>query len=195
MQKHKNDIFSTFEGDNAESMMDDSFIKERLKKQDRMIFESVFTYYYSGLCAFACQFVQNRDLAEDLVQDFFVQFWTDCPHTEITGSLKTYFFSAIKNRSLDHLKHMRVRSNHSNYIHAIENIKTESYAFAESELMEIIERGMDLLQPRCRQIFRMSRFDGLSNKKIADCLKISQRTVELQISKALKALRQYLADQ
>jgi RNA polymerase sigma-70 factor, ECF subfamily len=174
--------------------MDDGFIKQRLKKQDRVIFESVFTYYYSGLCAFARQFVQNRELAEDLVQDFFVEFWTDCPDLEIAGSVKNYFFTAIKNRSLDHLKHLQVRARHNNYIHAVQNIRTESFTYAESELNEIIERAMKQLQPRCRQIFEMSRFKGLSNKKIAESLNISQRTVELQISKALKVMRQALSD-
>jgi RNA polymerase sigma-70 factor, ECF subfamily len=173
--------------------MDDSFIKERLRQQDRLIFESVFTYYYSGLCAFACQLVQNRDLAEDLVQDFFVQYWTDCKHTEIQGPIKAYFFTAIKNRALDHLKHMQVRTRHNNYIHAFQNVNTDFYAYAESELLEIIELGMQQLQPRCRQIFKMSRFEGLSNKKIAERLNISQRTVELQISNALKILRQHLS--
>jgi RNA polymerase sigma-70 factor (ECF subfamily) len=175
-----------------ENIMDDHFIKERLKSQDKSVFDSIFSYYYSGLCAFSYQFVQNRDVAEDLVQEFFVRFWTDCPSIEITGSLKSYFFTSVKNKSLDYLKHLQVRSKHKENYLSEQEVFSEFMEYAETELMDLIELELKKLQPRCQEIFRMSRFKGISNKEIAESLNLSQRTVELQISNALKVLKKEL---
>lgn len=173
--------------------MDETFIKQKLRNQDKNIFDSVFTYYYSGLCAFVYQFVQDRDASEDLVQDFFVSFWTDCPKLDISGSLKSYFFTSVKNRALDYLKHQQVKSQHKDYYLSIQDLTIESFEFAESELMELLDEALKKLQPRCRQIFELNRFNGKTNKEIAELLNISQRTVELQISNALKVLKKELS--
>lgn len=174
--------------------MEDKFIIDRLRAQDKKIFDAVFTYYYSGLCAFVYQYINDRDTVEDLVQDFFVKFWADSQRIEITGSLKAYLFSALRNSALDYLKHQQVKARFKDQYLATGDITSESYEYAESELMEIIDQQLLKLPPRCREIFTLSRFRGISNKEIAESLKISKRTVELQISNALKALKKALAD-
>jgi len=174
--------------------MDDKFIIERLHAQDKKIFDTVFTYYYSGLCAFVYQYINDRDAVEDLVQDFFVKFWTENQSLEITGSLKAYLFSSVKNSALDYLKHQQVKTKYKDQFLATNEITCESHEYAESELMEIIDQQLLKLPPRCREIFTLSRFKGISNKEIAESLNISKRTVELQISNALKALKKALAD-
>lgn len=174
--------------------MDENYIKKKLRSQDKVVFDFVFTYYYSGLCAFANQFVQNRDVAEDLIQDFFVHFWIECPKIEISGSLKSYFFSAVKNKTADYFKHVKVKNHYRELILSEQAVKTESSDHAEIELMALIKKGLKKLQPRCREIFILSRLNGKSNKEISEFFKISQRTVELQISNALKILRIELAE-
>ena len=174
--------------------MDDNYIKKRLQSQDKIAFDFVFTYYYSGLCLFVNQYVQDRDIAEDLVQDFFIHFWIDCPNINISGSLKSYFFSAVKNRSLDYIKHLEVEKQYKEHILSKSGEPSESYEYAETELMELIKIGLQKVQPRCREIFVLSRFKGKSNNEIAGVYKISQRTVELQISNALKVLKKELAN-
>jgi len=175
--------------------IDDQILIKGLKEKNKVIFDLVFTFYYSGLCAFANRFVNNRGAAEDIVQDYFVKLWEYSHSLTISSSLKSYLFTSVRNRSLDYLKHQQVRK----------NLKVEAFSpamvfpdelweFTEPELRELIYNAMQKLPPRTREIFEMNRFAGLSNEKIANKLGISKRTVELQISNALKILRTELKD-
>jgi RNA polymerase sigma-70 factor (ECF subfamily) len=176
--------------------MKDALIIEGLRKKDKVIFDYVFNYYYSSLCAFASQYVDEKNAVEDLVQDFFLSFWMDAPNLQITHSLKTYFFTSIKNRCLDYQKHAQVKDKYKSYVLFAEKDEdnTFDHFLAESELRQIIERSLSKLPPRCREIFVLSRFKGYSNQEISNALGISKRTVELQISNSLKVLRKELAD-
>ena len=172
--------------------MDDSFIKARLKRRDKKTFDSVFTYYYSGLCAYAYKYIKDRSRVEDIVQDFFVSFWADCMDIEVNGPLKSYFLSAVKNRCLDEIKHENIKSRYTNHVINLSSEIEGENGYAEAELLEIIEIRIANLQPRTREIFTMSRFQGKSNKEISALLGISKRTVEIQISTALKELKKHL---
>lgn len=174
--------------------MDEKYIITGLKNKDKTVFDFVFSYYYSGLCAYARRWVNDSDVAEDLVQDFFVKLWANSSSIEITSSLKSYFFASLKNRAINHLKHIKIKEK---YGAQPMNGSTEEYSnweFTEPELTELIEKGMQTLPPRCREIFILSRFEGKDNGQIAEILGISKRTVELQISNALKILRVELKD-
>jgi len=169
--------------------LDEKYIIAGLKNKDKTVFDFVFSYYYTGLCTYARRWVNDPDVAEDLVQDLFVRLWTDSSKIEITSSLKSYFFTSVKNRAVNHLKHVKIKEK---FGFQAMNRPTEEYGnweFTEPELTELIEKGMQKLPPRCREIFILSRFEGKDNAKIAELLGISKRTVELQISNALKILR------
>jgi RNA polymerase sigma-70 factor, ECF subfamily len=174
----------------------DDFLIKGLRQQDKIVFDYIFNYYYSGLCAFSLQFLKDKEVVEDLVQDFFVNLWIESPQIHIKVSLKSYLFTSIKNRCLDALKHSKVREKFQNHI-LFGSDKSESTIdtyLAESELRQAIQTCMAKLPPRCREIFELSRLNGLSNQEISDKLTISKRTVELQISNSLKILRQELAE-
>lgn len=175
--------------------MDEKYLISGLKTKNKIIFDFVFTYYYSGLCAYARKWVDNPNVAEDIVQDFFVRLWSNSAKLEITSSLKSYFFASVKNKALDHLKHVKIKEGYERKM--IGSLKEEDHAnweFTESELADLIEKGMQKLPPRCREIFTLSRFQGKDNESIARQLGISKRTVELQVSNALKILRIELKD-
>ncbi len=171
--------------------MDERYLINGLKSRNKIIFDFVFHYYYSGLCAYAERFVYDDSLAEDIVQDLFVTLWLKSKTIQINTSLKNYLFTSVKNRSLDFIKKEKVRGNKTNYESAnpkaSENLA--QYWFAESELKELIESALSKLPPRCREIIEMSRFEGMKNQEIAEKLNLSKRTVELQVSNALKQLR------
>lgn len=174
--------------------MKDNLLIEGLERREKVIFDYIFNYYYSSLCAFSSQYINNRNQVEDLVQDFFVSLWIDAPHLQIKSSLKSYLFTAIKNRCLDFQKHQKVTEKYRKFIlfsASADDDSTEHY-FAESELRQAVQKSMEKLPPRCREIFEMSRVKGLSNQEISDQLNISKRTVELQISNSLKILRKEL---
>jgi RNA polymerase sigma-70 factor (ECF subfamily) len=142
------------------------------------------------------QFIDNRNAVEDLVQDFFVYLWIEAPRLKIKSSLKSYLFTAIKNRCLDYQKHHKITEKYRSFIlfsTEKEDDSTEHF-FAESELRQAVQTSLGKLPPRCREIFEYSRLHGLSNQEISDKLGISKRTVELQISNSLKILRKELAE-
>lgn len=176
--------------------MKDILLIEGLGRRDKVIFDFVFNYYYSSLCAFAMQYLHDRDAVEDLVQDFFVAVWMEAPRMQISTSLKSYLFAGVKNRCLDFQKHHKVTEKYKAYILFTAENEDNSFEhyFAESELRLTIEKSMSKLSPRCREIFELSRLKGLSNLEISDKLGISKRTVELQISNSLKILRKELVE-
>ena len=169
---------------------------EGLGRRDKVVFDYIFNYYYSSLCAFSMQYLKDKGAVEDLVQEFFVSVWVEAPRLHIESSLKSYLFSGVKNRCLDYQKHVKVFEKYRAFIlFASDNEdNTFDHYFAESELRQAIDRSMLKLPPRCREIFELSRHKGLSNQEISDKLEISKRTVELQISNALKILRKDLVE-
>lgn len=175
-------------------ILDTKYIITGLKNKDKTVFDFIFSYYYTGLCAYARRWVDDQDVAEDLVQDFFVRLWINSSNIEITTSLKSYFFTSIKNRAVNHLKHVKITEKFGAQVLNSPNEEYNNWEFTESELTELIEKGMQKLPPRCREIFILSRFEGKDNAEIAGRLGISKRTVELQISNALKILRTELKD-
>ena len=173
--------------------MDDKFFIEGIVNRDSKIFDIVFTYYYSGMCSLANRYLNNSVQAEDVVQDVFVNLWTKGDQIKIHSSLKAYFTGAVSNKCIDLLKHRKVvREYEAHQMHT--SIKHQTYSlYVETELEENINKALKKLQPRCREIFEKSRFYGVSNQDIATELSISKRTVELQISNALKVLRKELS--
>lgn len=176
--------------------IEENVLIRRLINGDQTAFEILFRYYYPGLKIYAKQFVAEEEQAEEIVQDFFVRFWDKHRQVKPAESLKSYFFSSIKNSSLNVLKHQKVEEK---YLDELKELSKESLLYdpdlyLATELQEKIKKTIDLLPERCREIFILSRVNGLKNEEIAQQLEISKRTVETQISKALKILREELKD-
>jgi len=174
--------------------VEELFFKKGLNEQNKIVFDFVFQYYYSGLCSYAETIVKNEEAAEDIVQDLFVKLWVNSSQISIKSSIKKYLFVSVRNRCFDHLKRHagKFKSTNLNRLDGICDELTPENWLVETELREIIEHSIIKLAPRCQEIFRMSRFEGLKNQEIADKLGLSKRTVELQITNALKVLRKDL---
>lgn len=169
---------------------------DRLKVGDETAFELLFRYYYPGLVVYSSQFTTDRDEAEEIVQDFFVRFWQKHQVVQTSDSMKNYFFSAIKNRSLNFLKHKKIEEKYLKQLNDLSNahLVYDTDLYIATELQEKIKNTIELLPERCREIFMMSRMGGLKNEEIAVELNLSKRTIETQISNALKVLRVELKD-
>ncbi len=176
--------------------MEEQFIINGLSERNKIIFDFVFHYYYSGLCAYTEKITGDSKVAEDIVQDLFVTLWMKAGVLNITTSVKNYLFTSVKNRAFDYLRSESRKSKKiEKQYHPGEPAENLSmYWFAESELETVVETSLQKLQPRCRKVFELSRFEGLKNHEIAENLGISKRTVELQVSNALKQLRTDLKD-
>lgn len=167
------------------------------KPSDRniQVFESAFNTYYSGLHVYAAHLTADADTAEDIVCDVFTALWEkqELLHME---NLKAYLFSAVRHRALNHLRHLKIRNEYQEQIlqqGEVPGTLTWDY-YVEGELRERIDQAVARLPEKCRQIFTMNRFENKSIAEIATALEISPRTVETQISIALKKLRADLAD-
>jgi RNA polymerase sigma-70 factor, ECF subfamily len=160
---------------------------------DRNAFEVLFRSHYRPLCAFAMQYVKDGDKAEDLVQDLFFRLWMDREKTKVTTSLKAYLFQAVRNRCLNAVKVQgRVRSLNEEADDGIdEDVRTEE---EHAERAARVNAAIELLPEERRRVFKMSRHEGLKYQEIAERLGISVKTVENQMGKALKTLREELAD-
>ena len=168
----------------------------RLKNGDQTAFELLFRFYYSGLVIYASQFTADRDEAEEIVQDFFVRFWQKHQQILLSDSLKNYLFASVRNGSLNYLKHKKIEDNYLKEIYDLSNehLAYDTNLYVASELQDKIKNSIELLPDKCREIFMMSRIRGMKNKEIAIELNLSKRTVESQISNALKVLRVELKD-
>jgi len=168
----------------------------RLKDGDQTAFELLFHFYYPGLVIYSSQFTVDRYEAEEIVQNFFVRFWQKRQQISTADSLKNYFFSSVKNSSLNLLKHKKVEAKYLKELGDLSNqhLVYDPDLYVATELQEKIKNSIDRLPDKCREIFIMSRIRGLKNEEIALELNLSKRTVETQISKALKVLRIELKD-
>ena len=146
------------------SVTDNKFLVRRLSLGDRDAFNYIFSTYYPGLVIFANEFIQDKDSAEDIVQGFFVKFWTDRGNIHIESSLKSYLLKSVQNRCLDFLKHKKIKNN---YYIKIQNEMRNEIDYSETiiltyELKEKIEISINSLPGNCKEIFIMSRYE---NKK------------------------------
>ena len=168
----------------------------RLKNGDQNAFELLFHFYYPGLVMYSTQFTADRMEAEEIVQNFFVRFWQRHQQIIPSDSLKSYLFLSVKNGSLNFLKHKKIEEKYIRSMTELSNnhLVYDPDLYIASELQEKIKNAIDLLPEKCREIFIMSRMRGLKNEEIATELNLSKRTVETQISNALKVLRVELKD-
>ena len=167
-----------------------------LAQKDEAAFEQVFKTHFKRLHAYAFTILRDEVEAEEIVQQVFFKLWERNENLSLSGSVSSYLYRAVHNESLNYIKHQKVRSNHQ--LHVAYSMKNEVEHPAKKvmagELEKKIHTALNELPEQCRTIFQMSRFDELKYREIADKLDISVKTVENQMGKALKLLREKLVD-
>ena len=167
-----------------------------LKAGNLTAFEMLFRTYYQPLCNYAFTFVQDRDEAEEIVQSTFLNIWEKRENLSIHTGVKPYLYAMVRNACLNVLKHEKIKQQHATMEMAIAERSIESVASTviASELEAKIHDAMDHLPEQCRLIFKLSRFEDLKYAEIAEQLNISIKTVENQMGKALRIMRDQLRD-
>jgi len=167
---------------------------EKIQTGDIVVFEKIFREYYQYLCRQAYFILKDSDEAEEIVQETFVKIWNKREDISINTSIKNYLIQTIKNQCLNQIKHEQVRRNYAQDFVQTNNSSHEDQRFLADELQANIERAIDRLPTERKKIFLMSRKEGLKYQEIAQKLNISIKTVENQMGKALKHLREELKE-
>lgn len=171
--------------------LNDSELVSLLKRNDDRAYNEIYQRYKWILFLHALKRIRNREEAKDIVQDLFITLWDKRREMEIKGHLSGYLFTAIRNRVIKFISHQQVESV---YISSLGNsinagICITDHRTRENNLAEIIEREIQDLPEKMRQVFILSRKHNLSHKEISAQLGIEETTVKRQISNALKILR------
>lgn len=177
-------------------MESEEIIVNRLINKDKRAFELVFNQYFSTMVLYGCRFMDTKEEAEEIVQEVFLKFWERCETLSLDSSIKSYLYRSVHNTCLNVLKHEKVKNSYRQHVIAhMESTYEQDWVQEDKEgLVERIREEIDKLPPRCSEIFKLSRYEGLKYQEIAEHLEISVKTVEVQMGKALKVLREKLKD-
>lgn len=165
-------------------------------------FEQLYKLYFPRLYAFALKMINDNECAKDVVQNVFIRLW-ERSGTFSTEHSEAFLFKMVRNASLNYIRHLKVVDNLKSYVkdkyqgeelYYIDMVGDEPYVLIEKELQEKVSNVMDSLPEKCRQVFHLSRIEGLKNQEIADQLNVSIKTVEKHISKALTIYREKFSD-
>ena len=173
-------------------MWPDAELLELLRHDDRKAFETLYRKYSGKAYQVAYNLFRDSDVCEDLVQELFIDLWAK-RNTLRINSLEWYLKVAIKNRVLMYIRTQKATLDLSAIATLTEKYSTDSKVM-HGDISNLLEEGVERLPEKCRQIFTLSRKEYLSNKEIASRLNISPKTVENQISIALRYLRVGLSD-
>jgi RNA polymerase sigma-70 factor (ECF subfamily) len=174
--------------------MDDRDLLERLKSGDQAAFDTMFRAHYAHLVAFAQGMLRDRAAAEDMAQEVMLELWRRREGITISESLRAYLLRATRNRSLNQLRHANVARRAEPQLMGEESVNaTGASQLVAGELRDALATAVAELPPACREVFELSRGQGLRYAEIASTLGISVKTVESQMGKALRHLRTRLA--
>lgn len=172
------------------------------KTYDTVDFSEIYSKYYFKLVRFATDFVVLKEDAENIIQDVFVNLWERRDSLVNIENMNAYVFRLAKNKCLDYLKHRIIQEKYvanAQSIHEQEfSLKLQSLesfdidVASEDNLEKIITNAIDSLPNKCREIFLLSRYEGLKYREISERLGLSVNTVETQMGIALKKLRMKL---
>lgn len=176
-------------------IMDDIFLLQLIKNSDKQAFKYIFDTYFAALCRFMYLYLGSTQEAEDIASDIFASLWENREKLEIRITFKAYLFQSAKNRCLNALRDRKtvlsledINGQETPLENITDSLETEDLNF-------LIQEAILSLPDKCREVFLKSRTKNLTNQEIAASMDISIKTVEAQITKALKQIRKFLGEQ
>jgi RNA polymerase sigma-70 factor (ECF subfamily) len=170
-------------------------IFEAIKRDDHGAYEMVFREYYRPMTAYAFRFLGDLADSESIVQDVFLRLWQKRHELMITSSLQNYLFRSVKNHCINYLEHEKIKTGYQTMVINNESDRTDySEFFLEFGLVNKIENAIAALPQKRQEIFRLAREEGLKYREIAERLELSVKTVETQMTLAIKQLRESLRE-
>lgn len=166
----------------------DSILKQK--------FEALFREHFTGLTYFAQKYLGDMDSCKEIVHAVFVKIWENRHEFEWEKPAKSYLFTSVYNRSMNYIRDNKKFTNPEDEEAHEASLETGEFTdtMEVSELEGKIKQAIAKLPEKCREVFELSRFEGKKYSEIAETLNISIKTVENQMSKALKVLKEELKD-
>ncbi len=171
------------------TLLADDVLADLVRQEDRQAYAEVYRRYWAVLHRFCQRMLRDEEQATDTVQDVFAHLWEHAAQLDLKLSLHSYLYGAARNQIIRHIRHERVKAQ---YLHQL--VFDESELLADerlrvAELERLVEREVENLPPKMREVFELSRKAYLTHKEIAARLNISEGTVKKQVSNALRLLR------
>ena len=161
------------------NQLDNKLIKQ-IRRGEKKAFRALFDLYFNALAAFGYKYVPDTYAVEDMVQEAFVSFWEGRDKFEHTGAVKSFLYTSVRNKCLNHLKHQTVRRKHEDSL--LYNLESdqyfESHVIEEETFNQLISEIRNL--PASSREIMLLALNGLKNQEIADELQISINTVKTQ---------------
>lgn len=157
-------------------------------------FEKLFRQFYEELCSYLKFFIKDNDDIEELVQETFLHIWEQRQNFYPKGSIKSYLYKAVKNKAVNYRKHLFVRMHTAERISLLFHYRHDGVekTFDNAELLKVLYDTIEKLPARCREVFVLLKLNEFSYKETAEIMHISTKTVEVQLSIAVKKLRSLL---
>lgn len=174
--------------------IEDKIIFNEIKQGNKVVYESLFAEYYEALVHFAEGYLYDQQESEDLVQDLFVYLWESVAKIEIHTSIKAYFYQAIRNKCLSHLKKLKLNDKkHYLYFEALMNTSDEE-EFFDPQILSEIKESIEELPKQMSKVFKSQVLEGKKREEIAEEMGISLNTVKTHLQRAKDRLRKILYD-
>ena len=177
-----------------ESIIDREKVLAQLAADDKQALEKLYDFYYPRLYSFSKKILKIEDGIDDILQEIFLKIWQNRKKIKQAQTFDSFIFTITKNLLLNELRSYLADQRRRQLI--FERSVSEEYQLLEqieySELQKQIEQIISSLPPQQREVYQMSRTEGLSHKEIAQKLNISTKTVEYHISQSIKTLKKRL---
>ncbi len=171
----------------------DKELFELLKtKHAQTAFDELYARYWEKLFSFALKIANDQQIAEDIIQEIFVMLWEKKEQLSVEH-ISSYLHQSVKFQVAKNIRKIKLTDKQEEIIENIAFERSSEDLLVLNELHSQIDASIGQLPPRCQEIFKLSRFESLSNQEIAQKLKISVRTVETQISIALRHLKKHIS--
>jgi len=165
-------------------------------RDDQKSFEKLFEMFYERLLNFCIHYIKDRESAEEIVSDVFFRIWVKRTELSHVQNPETYLFIAVKNQSLNHIKHFsnyRVVYLEESGVHQFLNTHDPEKELERRELLFKMSQAIETLSQQCKVVFSLIKEEGLKYKEVAEILDISPRTVETQLVRAMQKLDKILS--
>jgi RNA polymerase sigma-70 factor (ECF subfamily) len=157
------------------------------------LYKQCFHEYFEKLHGYAFTIVEDNAEAKDIVQAAFIKLWEKRQEINLSIAARSYLYTTVYHLSLNTVRNNKIRASHHEYI-TPPTVTGKIHTAEEREIKARISQAINSLPPRCKEVFCKSRLEGKKYAEIATDLGISIKTVEVQMGKALKTLREQLAD-